>query len=140
MDAGEGSIGPIAEIWLLNELGLCESEIGKVDESEAHLTRALQMSRQFGDREGEVLALGTLVWLQMKSGRPERGVDCAQQALAIIGETGRGSSKCLILNNLAACFHELDRPSEALEHLLTVLAITREDNHLRGICIPLRNI
>jgi tetratricopeptide (TPR) repeat protein len=140
MDADEGSIGPAAEIWLLHELGICESEMGKVDESEAHLTRALQMSRQFGDSEGEVMTLGTLVWLHMRLGRPERGVECAQQALAIIGETGSGSSKCPVLNNLAACLHELDRPSEALEHLLTVLAITREDNDLRGRCIALRNI
>jgi tetratricopeptide (TPR) repeat protein len=117
-ERGSCELSALAEI--LRQLGTAECNQGKFEESETHLSHALRIFQELGDCEKEVHATASLSWLYMKSGRPERGVEILNQAQSVIDQSGDRFpfAEYVIVNNIAACLHELNRPVDALEYLL----------------------
>ncbi|MFD0637319.1 tetratricopeptide repeat protein [Catenulispora yoronensis] len=116
---------PSRESAALTALGLAETDIGRFDDAEAHLTAAVEICRRDGDQAGQANAMACLAVTLAATARPEAGVAVAEEALAISRVLGDVNLETRILNNLAICLHCLGRPKEALECMLEGLPTFR---------------
>lgn len=72
------------------------------------------------------MMLDTLARISLDLGRHEEGLERAEQALALVGDTKRYWIQASVLNTVAAAHRGLARPDRALQADGTALALARE--------------
>jgi len=140
LSAATSSADLAGEAWILSNLGIAQTELGRFDEAADHLTRALQLRRDLGDTSGEAATLGNLARLYAYADQLESGLYYARQALDLARRTGDRRRECAALNSVACCLGELGRTDEALEYFQAKLQMHRQDGDLRGLGLALHNI
>ncbi len=95
-------------------------------EADQYLRQSLGMSREFGYRRGEAIALGNLGWLYQRSGRPEAAAKELAQAITICWEIGDRHGETMELRRLGQAYLDSGRMAAARSVLQRSLALAWE--------------
>ncbi|TWP52498.1 ATP-binding protein [Lentzea tibetensis] len=95
-----------------------------------HFQRAVEISRQGGDRLGEISALGNLGSVCAELGALDRAADCHLQELGYYQEQGDTPQEARALGNLGLTCLRLGRLAEAAAHLEAAVAMRRAAGEL----------
>ncbi|MBR7838275.1 tetratricopeptide repeat protein [Actinospica durhamensis] len=112
-----------AEARALRALGNLCSNLGELSDAEAALERALAISRETGDRIGEVRALRVLAWA-FTSADTDRAFSYAQQATEIARDMGNTGDEIQILSVLAITASQSGRFEDTVEICARILEIS----------------
>jgi DNA-binding SARP family transcriptional activator len=86
---------------------------GDWDGATAHNRRQLELSRQAGDRVGEVLALGNLSLVEVQQDRPRQAMSWLRRQLDTAREIGANAIEAFALGNLGRIQWKLGQYAEA---------------------------
>nr|WP_052478808.1 BTAD domain-containing putative transcriptional regulator [Kibdelosporangium sp. MJ126-NF4]CEL20729.1 transcriptional regulator, SARP family [Kibdelosporangium sp. MJ126-NF4]CTQ89642.1 transcriptional regulator, SARP family [Kibdelosporangium sp. MJ126-NF4] len=113
-----------------------ECRAGRIESAREGMTRALEIWRELGDREGEGLAVHNLGWLSMWTRDLRRAHDYFTESIALLAE--QRSAKVLIAqHNLGEVLLRLGKHTEAVDCLRECLAMRRRFDDLIGESITL---
>jgi tetratricopeptide (TPR) repeat protein/transcriptional regulator with XRE-family HTH domain len=99
--SGAGDLGGQARIF--RHLGVAEAGLGSSDNAHAHLVRALDLSRELGDRIGQALTHHSLAWEFERRDRYDEALTHAQHALDLYLATGHRAGQAEALNAIGWC-------------------------------------
>ena len=101
----------------LLQIGNSYRYFGKVEKSIDYYQRALQFSRETGDRLGEGNALGNLGVAYRSLGEYQRAIDFHQQSLTIAREIGARLGEGVAFGNLGLAYHSLGEYQSSSHYL-----------------------
>lgn len=113
------------EVKLLNQEGEELKSRGQLTEALETFQRALLISREVGDRQGEAAALSNMGITYVDLGQYSKALEFLQQALAINEEVGNRLDKGTILHNIGGVYLDLGEYAKALDFLQQSLKIRR---------------
>jgi tetratricopeptide (TPR) repeat protein len=111
---------------VLLDLGGEQRKLGLAAEAIPRLERALEVSRQIGDRQGEANALRNLGFAHMDLHESQQAIDFYKQALVVAREVGDRTLQGQVRSGLGDAFRDLGEPQRAIEHYEEALRIGRE--------------
>ncbi len=121
-------------------IGRLFRDMGRLDESAAHLEAALALFESAADDRGVASSIddiGKLHWLR---GDYEKALEYTQRSLAMRRRLGERRSIALSLNNLGLVYQDSGQFTPALDAFEQALRIRREINDLVGVSITLNNL
>ena len=134
-------LGRHEEAERLDGLAAAAMQRGQLQPTIEHLTQALAIYRETGDRGREGSTLGNLGCAYYYSlGQQERAIEHHTQALAIFREVGDRQTEGKTLVNLGNAYSRLGQHDPAVEHYTQALAISRELDDRGGEGRALRNL
>jgi tetratricopeptide (TPR) repeat protein len=113
------------EASALNGLGTIHSALSDYRQALNLWQQALRLSRELGDREGEVDLLNNLGAISATTGAAQQALDYYQQALSIAREVGYRRMEARLLLNVGVRYLALGEPHRAAERLQEALALAR---------------
>ncbi|MFK4105599.1 AfsR/SARP family transcriptional regulator [Streptomyces sp. NPDC019531] len=119
--------GPAVQV-----LGGVYWELGRLADGLVLLGPAVTSDQRAGYRDGRTMMLNALARISLELGRHEEGLEQAERALAMVGDTKRYWILPGILNTLAAAHRGLARPDRALDADRQALALAREAGFRRA--------
>ena len=125
---------------VLNNLGIFERYLGKVDRTIKFHNQSLEIFKEIGDRSGIAGSLSNLGIAYNSLGEYRRAIDYHQQSLQIEQEIGDRSGIADCLNNLGLAYDSLGEYRRAIEYLQQSLQIKREIGNRYGIAGSLSNL
>ncbi|MBB5867996.1 DNA-binding SARP family transcriptional activator/RecA/RadA recombinase [Allocatelliglobosispora scoriae] len=118
---------PFGRSFTLCSLGLIAGRRPeRVDEADRCLRLSLELSREFGYRRGEAIALGNLGDLYQRTGRPAAAAAELVAAITICREIGDDRGEAIELRRLGESYLDLGRHAAARSVLQRGLALARE--------------
>ena len=116
----------------LNQIGNSYGELGNFEKAIEYYQRALQFTREIGDRNGEGAALGSLGLAYDSLEQYERAVDLHRQHLTIAREIGDRRGEGAALGNLGIAYHSLGQYERAIDFYQQHLTIAWEIGNRQG--------
>jgi CHAT domain-containing protein/predicted negative regulator of RcsB-dependent stress response len=115
-----------------SQVGRCHFAQNRLVESAQNYERALQLSRESGDRPGEAGALIMLGFVEYRRGEWRANIALLTQAQALIDEEAEPDKMGQIAAGLAEAFNEAGLPEDGLAHYGRALEYYRrtQDPHL----------
>lgn len=104
-------------------LGVSTMRLGRLDEAEAYLRRAMDEHRESGDAQGEVVNLSALAYVRRKRGRLHESLQCQQRGLQIARAAGLRPREAIQLLNVGVAHLDLEQYAEAETHCRAALEI-----------------
>ncbi|MFL6113132.1 MAG: NB-ARC domain-containing protein [Catenulispora sp.] len=130
---------PAVRAWLLFTIG---GSLGQRREFEAGIRaheQAIGLARQVGDRQTENLYRAWLSYQYSESGRPQTGLELAEQAWeAARGQGTRAESNAL--NAMATALHALGRPVAALGYIRRIAVLAEDGGDVEYLAAARRNV
>lgn len=130
---------PAVRAWLLFTIG---GSLGQRREFQAGIQaheQAIRLARQVGDRHTENLYRGWLSYQYSESGRPQTGLELAEQAWeAARGQGTRAESNAL--NAMATALHALGRPVTALGYIRRIAVLAQDGGDVEYLAAARRNV
>lgn len=116
------------------------SRLGRFEEADSELGRALALYRAAGNRTGEGLALQNLAALHVDQGHYADALGYARQASEVQLATGHSRSRADSLDTMAWSYAALDRPHEALAAARQALGILVDIDDVPGQASVLKTL
>jgi DNA-binding SARP family transcriptional activator/tetratricopeptide (TPR) repeat protein len=113
---------------------------GEYDQAVGHYTRAIELFRQSGSREGQATALGNFANAYRELGRSQEAIDHLTQALVLDRQTGRLFGQASDLANLGNLYWELGKLQLALDHHHEALLLDQQTGSRYGEGVDLANL
>jgi len=110
----------------LNQIGNSYSSLGNIERSIDYYQKALQFTRDTGDRAGESAALGNLGSAYKNLGQYEQAIDYHQKNLIIAREINDRCSESNALSGLGVVYNRLEQYEQAIDYHKQHLTITQE--------------
>jgi len=124
----------------LGYLGEAYRAIGDTKNSQKCHTAHLDIAREIGDGEGEVLALMGLGNVYDNLGEMQRGLNCFIEALTIARRIGNRKSEGKLLGNIGVVNWKLGHSEEALKYYEEHRAIAKNSGDRLGEAYTLGNL
>ena len=118
--------------YLLGSLGILYYQIDCYKKAIEYYERALVISRELGDRQGEGADLGNLGLAYSNLGEVEKAIDYYEQALVIAKEIGDRQGEGADLGNLGNAYKNLGQMEKAIDYYEQALVIAKEIGNRRG--------
>lgn len=117
--------------YVFNRLGIIYNRMGDLDSALLAYDRALSLSRQRGDREGEAGGLNNLAGIFHSRGNHDKALSYYKDSLNLRKDEGK---KATTYNNMAAAYAEKGDYQTAVKYLKMAADIheRRGDHHLLG--------
>jgi len=125
---------------LLYYCARCEFELGRIDESSATATRALELADKIGDQPKAALALLMLGIAAYRNGDLILARDYAEQALGLFRRLGDEGRVAIARNNIGLIHKQLCEWDSALAAFRSVLEIQRRLGLYGETALPLMNM
>jgi len=125
---------------LLYYCARCEFELGRIDESSATATRALELADKIGDQPKAALALLMLGIAAYRNGDLMLARDYAEQALGLFRRLGDEGRVAIARNNIGLIHKQLCEWDSALAAFRSVLEIQRRLGLYGETALPLMNM
>ena len=126
----------LADPWVRSNalaiIGSCHLSLDNYPSAIDHYQQALAISRDIGDRQGEVTSLGGLASCYSAQNDYPRAIDHYQQALAISRDIGDREGEAYGLGGLAGCYYAQNDYPSAIDHYQQALAISRDIGDREG--------
>ncbi|WP_089935670.1 tetratricopeptide repeat protein [Candidatus Entotheonella palauensis] len=119
-------MSPEHEEKLLGTLGSGYYRLGQVNQAIRYYERALVISCEIGDRQGEGAQLGNLGNAYRALGEMDKAIKYVEQALIISREIGDRQGEITRLGNLGIAYHVIGEMDKAIEYVEQALIISRE--------------
>ncbi|GGV69256.1 tetratricopeptide repeat protein [Streptomyces thermoviolaceus] len=120
---------PLPVCWARNARGIIALYQGRTADGEEHLSEAIRLFRQLGDRPGEASALCNLSRIRLAAGRLRSAVDLAEQGIGIydaMGNSMRGANGRYALGLALTESGRLDAAASSLHEALLVFRDSRQ--------------
>jgi len=101
--------------YLMGSLGILYNQIGSYKKAIKYHKKALVISREIGDRQGEGKRLGNLGNAYLNLGQVEKAIEYYQKALVIAREIGDRRNEGIWLGNLGSTYKNLGQVKKAIE-------------------------
>ena len=120
--------------YLMGSLGILYNQIGSYEKSIEYHEKALMISREIGDRQGEGVELGNLGSVYINRGQVDKAIECYENALMISREMRDWRNEGNWLGNLGLAYIDLGEVEKAIKYHKKALLISREigDRHGEG--------
>jgi tetratricopeptide (TPR) repeat protein len=123
---------PDLNAFHLNNLGLCQYNLGDYRQAIDLHTQALAIDRDTGNRQGEAVALSNLGLCHESLGDYRQAIDLLTRVQAIDRDTGNRQGEPAVLHNLASCRYHMGDYRQAIDLLTRALAIDRDAGDRQG--------
>lgn len=124
----------------LRDLALWHYQHGQLSVALEYGEQSLLLSRDVGDREGEVRTLNDMAGVYRDMGQLQQALVLFRQALDVTHEMGNLPGEALTLNNMGLVYHALRQPQRALELYERALSILHGMGDLEGEATTLSNM
>jgi tetratricopeptide (TPR) repeat protein len=124
----------------LSNFGACRHDMGDHQQAIDLHTQALAISRDTGDRRGEVTDLSNLGFCHYSLGDYGHAIDLLTQALAISRDTGDRRGEGTALGSLGLCYQDLGDYGHAIDLHTQALAIDRDTGDRQGEAAAVGNL
>jgi tetratricopeptide (TPR) repeat protein/transcriptional regulator with XRE-family HTH domain len=131
---------PAGEAQALLDAVTMNWRMGRYDDAEPRIRRALELVRAIDDRYGEARAVNRLGNVWMARGEHEQALAAFRTALELFREVGDRLYEAVVLGNLGLVYLALDRLDEAQEHHLRALELHRSTGSQGGEATALGNL
>lgn len=125
---------------LFGNLGACYVRSGEIEKAIEHFEKALEISKENGDKEKEAAWLNNLGGIHWSIGDRQKGEALFERALAIAREIGDKQGEGTYLANLGSAYRESGEVEKAIDLFETSLAIAREIGDRKSEGIRLGNL
>ena len=105
---------PVAESWLLSNLGAVCNQAGLTETAIRHLTLSTEIRHAQGNRVGEAAVLSNLAACHRELGRLDLAVETLEAATALLPEDESPYLSAVLLTNMAECLHMRGDTARAL--------------------------
>lgn len=113
-DLDSGGVHSLARA--LANLGAAELDLGRLDQASEHLSTALALHRDRGDRWGELNVVDELANARLAAGRLDDALELARDAVTMARELGEPRVEALASSTLGAVYHQQGRVESAVEY------------------------
>jgi tetratricopeptide (TPR) repeat protein len=118
--------------YLMGSLGILYNQIGSYKKAIKYHKKALVISREIGDRQGEGKCLGNLGNAYLNLGKVKKAIKYYQNALVIAKEIGDRQGEGARLVTLGNAYFNLVQVKKAIEYYQNALVIAKEIGDRRG--------
>jgi DNA-binding SARP family transcriptional activator len=122
---------PLAEAWILNNLGMLCGEQNNSDAAD-YFEQALAIYRRIGDQQGEARAANNVAHAYYQQRRFDQALEAAQSSLAIQRQTGNRYGEGTALGILGIALRGLGRFGDSVDRAQQALIIYRELGDQQG--------
>jgi tetratricopeptide (TPR) repeat protein len=129
-----------SQINILLELGLAYDSLSEYNRAIEFFEQALEISRKFGNRNGEAKSLNSLGNSYDSLVQYQQAIHFYQQSLEIFREIGDLNGKASSLNGLGSAYKSLGQYQQAIQFHQQSLEIKRELGDLSGEAGSLNNL
>ncbi len=126
--------------YLLSSLGILYYQIGSYKKAIEYHEKALEISRNIGDRKGEGNGLGNLGNAYRNLGEVKKAIKYYKQALVISKEIGNRQGEGNWLGNLGSAYRNLGEVKKAIKYYKQALVISKEIGDRQGEGAELGNL
>jgi len=126
--------------YLMGSLGILYDQIGSYKKAIEYHKKALVISRQIIDRQGEGVELGNLGSAYINQGQVEKAIECYENALVISREMNDRHNEGNLLGNLGLAYIDLGEVEKAIKYHEKALVISREIGDRKGEGADLGNL
>ena len=127
-------------IEAFNQLSKIYHTIGDLKSALNFHGKAIRLSREIGDRQGEAKALGNISNISSDKGETDEALKYLKEALKIDREIGYRQGEAFDLSNISNIYSDKGETDEALKYLKEALKIDREIGYRQGEAAELGNI
>jgi tetratricopeptide (TPR) repeat protein len=132
LDAARRTDDRAAEATALNQIGLVDWQLGRLQQAVDHYRQALALFRKAGDRGGEAYALGSAGLGETQLGSYEQAARYQQEAVAVFRDIGDRLGEARALSNLGLALQLQGRYQEAAGYHQQTLDLVREIGDREG--------
>jgi DNA-binding SARP family transcriptional activator/Tfp pilus assembly protein PilF len=122
----------IAEAAILNQMGMVDWQLVRLEQACDHQRQALALFHAAGDRAGEAYALGGMGLAELRLCRYDQAARHQQQAIAIFRDVGDRFGEAWTLGFLGLARREQSRYQEASRYFRQSLELSREIGDQEG--------
>ncbi len=126
--------------FILNELAYCEQQQGEVNKAQEHYQKALAISQQTGDIQGQIATLNNLGTLNVNRGEIGEAIAFYQKALAISQQIGDIQGQAATLNNLGMLKANRGEITEVISLYQQSLTLTEQIGDIQTKSRTLNNL
>ncbi|MBV9163882.1 MAG: ATP-binding protein [Pseudonocardiales bacterium] len=123
LQAAEASGDEFAQAWVVNNLANAYREQHRLDEAEAHLTRALRLRRKLGDQVGQGWTLYAIAFVDCDRNHLEDAAEHLHQATSLFQASGTRDGEGAALVRLGDILRRRHLLADATHFLQRALAI-----------------
>ncbi|MHC4136376.1 MAG: serine/threonine-protein kinase [Planctomycetota bacterium] len=138
--AGELAVTPELELRVAGAYSHVLWRIGEQEAGKMHAQRQLELARELGDHEQEVLALSRLGVAGLALGDHEAAREMLERNVEVCRKSGFGWSEATNVGNLGVLCIRRGRWGEALEHYERSLELSRDFGYRQGEVIAMYNL
>ncbi|MEP7009498.1 MAG: tetratricopeptide repeat protein [Acidobacteriota bacterium] len=131
---------PGLEGYFLRNLGLALTATGEVQQAIELYEKALRISRETDDRQGEGDAQRNMGRAYEDLGETRRAIEHYEQYLSIAREIGDHRRESDAISHLGMAYSAIGAPEKAIELSEQLLALTRDANDRRGEAVALTHL